>query len=341
MPVDPLSVYIAPCDDSATGWRGCYQHILKLHDVARKQSHRIVNDPAKADLILLTDANDDDLFLGLRKNDLVKRFPEKVFTIYEGDFPQRFLPGVYTSMPKSVFNLGRFAVGTYSYCYAKHGNTVELLKNKTRTGEIFFSFIGRGRVKVRQRLFNLKFNRADVVIEDSSAFNYFTSHTNHQLDQQLHYLDVCMKSRFMLCPRGQGTSSIRLFDAMQMGIAPVIISDKWVRPDGVDWERFAVFVEEKDIARLPELLAPYDSRWREMGQRAHAAWENRFRLDDEFNFIVEALARIKANRVIPERCMQLTWPFIVAKVQVRRALSRLKNAPSQPAVPVTQSRSTT
>ncbi|MGZ5546021.1 MAG: exostosin domain-containing protein, partial [Limisphaerales bacterium] len=230
MPFESLSVYIAPCDDSATGWRGFYQHVLKLHDLAREKRHRIVNDPATADLILLTDSNDDDLFLTLRKNALVKQYPENVFTIYEGDFPQRFLPGIYTSMPESIWNLGRFATGSYSYCYAKHGNTVDLLKDKTRSGEIFFSFIGRGRAKVREALFKQNFNRSDVVIEDSSKFNYFTSRTNHQVEQQLHYLDVSMKSRFMLCPRGQGTASIRLFDAMQMGVAPVIISDKWIRP---------------------------------------------------------------------------------------------------------------
>ncbi len=334
MPVEPLSVFIAPCDDSPTGWRGFYEHILKLHDLAQEKRHKIVNDPAKADLILLTDSNDDDLFLSLRKNPLVKRYPEKVFTIYEGDFPQRFLPGVYTSMPQSIWNVGRFATGSYSYCYAKHGNPVDLLKDKTRTGEFLFSFIGRGRAKVREALFKLKFNRADIVIEDSSNFNYFTSQTNQQLDRQLHYLDVCMKSRFMLCPRGQGASSIRLFDAMQMGVAPVIISDKWIRPEGPDWKSFAVFVAEKDLARLPELIAPYDSRWREMGQLARTAWEKWFRLEDEFNCIVESLARIKANRVIPERITRLSWPLIVARLQLRRNLSRLKHPAQTSSAPL-------
>ncbi len=334
MPVEPKSIFIAPCDDSPTGWRGFYQHILKLHDLEREKRHRIVSDPATADLILLTDANDDDLFQTLRKNPLVKRYPEKVFTIYEGDFPQRFLPGIYTSMPKSVWNLGRFATGGYSYCYAKHGNTVDLLKDKTRTGEIFFSFIGRGRAKVREQLFKLRFNRTDVVIEDSSSFNYFTSHTNHQATQQLRYLEISMKSRFMLCPRGQGTSSIRLFDAMQMGVAPVIISDKWIRRADVDWESFAVFVKEKDIARSPQLLAAYESHWREMGELARSAWDKWFRAENEFNYIVDSLAEIKARRVLPERVMRLTWPFILARVQLRRALSRWKHG-AEPAAPFT------
>lgn len=342
---ESLSVYVAPCDDSASGWRGFYEHVLKLHDCARVKRHRIVDDPAKADLILLTDSNDDDLFATLRKNALVKRYPNKVFTIYEGDFPQRFLPGIYTSMPQSIWNFGRFATGTYSYCYAKHGNTVDLLKNKNRSGELFFSFIGRGRAKVREQLFKLNFNRSDVVIEDSSSFNYFTSNTNQQVAQQLHYLEVSMKSRFMLCPRGQGTSSIRLSDAMQMGVAPVIISDKWIRPVGPDWENFAVFVKEADIARLPELLAPSDSRWREMGQLARAAWDKWFQMEDEFNYIVDNLARLKANRVVPESLLRLTWPFIVGRLQLRRTLSRLKNptptSAPRPALASAQSSSST
>lgn len=325
MPAASQSVYLAPCDDSPAAWHGFYDHIVKLHDQAREKRHRIVNDPAKADLILVTDGNDDDLFQTLRKNLLVKRYPEKVFSIYEGDFPQRFLPGVYTSMPKSIWNLGRFATGSYSYCFARNGNTVDLLKNKTRSGEIFFSFIGRGRAEIRHQLFKLKFNRDDIIIEDSSHFNYFTSKTNQQLEQQLHYLDVSMKSRFMLCPRGQGTSSIRLFEAMRMGVAPVIISDKWIRPKGPEWETFAVFVKEKEIARLPELIAPFDLRWREMGQLARAAWDKWYRAEDEFNYIIDSLAEIKARRVIPERIIRLSWPLIVARLQLRRALSRLKH----------------
>lgn len=341
MPAASLSVFIAPCDESPTGWHGFYDHLLKLHDLAREKRHKIVSDPANADLILLTDSNDDDLFLTLRKNALVKRYPEKVFTIYEGDFPQRFLPGIYTSMPQSMWNLGRFATGSYSYCYAKHGNTVDLLKNKERTGELYFSFIGRGRAKVRDALFKLKFNRPDVLIENSSNFNYFTSATNHQLEQQRHYLDVCMKSRFMLCPRGQGTSSIRLFDAMQMGVAPVIISDKWIRPKGPEWEQFAVFAKESDITRLPELLAPFDSRWREMGLLAREAWDKWFQLEDEFNYIVESLAQIKARRRIPEQLVRLSWPLIVGGVQLRRSLARLKSARPRPALTPAQSRSST
>lgn len=324
MPAASQSVFIAPCDDSPTGWRGFYEHVMKLHDLAREKGHHLASDPAKADIILLTDSNDDDLFLALRKNALVKRYPEKVFTIYEGDFPQRFLPGIYTSMPQSICNLGRFATGSYSYCFAKHGNTVDLLKNKTRPGEIFFSFVGRGRASIRQQLFKLKFNRTDIVIEDSSHFNYFTSQTNQQLEQQMHYLDVSTKSRFMLCPRGQGTSSIRMFEAMQMGIAPVIISDKWIRPGGIDWDNFCVFVKEKDITRLPELLAPYDSRWREMGQLARAAWDKYYCAENEFNYIVDSLAEIKSRRVLPEHVVRLSWPLILARVHLRRTLSRLK-----------------
>jgi hypothetical protein len=247
-------------------------------------------------------------------------------------------------MPQSMWNLGRFATGSYSYCYAKHGNTVDLLKDKTRTGEFLFSFIGRGSAKVREALFKLKFDRPDILIENSSNFNYFTSQTNHQLEQQLHFLQACARSRFMLCPRGQGTSSIRLFDAMQMGVAPVIISDKWIRPKGPNWEEFAVFVKESDIARLPELLAPHDSRWREMGLLARVAWDKWFQLEDEFNYIVESLAAIKARRIIPERLVRLTWPLIVARVRFRRSLSRLKHAKPakpQPALTPAQSRSST
>ena len=76
---------------------------------------------------------------------------------------------------------------------------------------------------------------------------------------------------------------------------------------------------------MPELLAPYDSRWREMGQLARAAWEKSFRAEDEFNYIVDSLAEFKSRRLISERIIRLSWPLILARLHLRRALSRLKH----------------
>ena len=50
----------------------------------------------------------------------------------------------------------------------------------------------------------------------------------------------------MICPRGWGSSSIRLFEVMEMGRVPVIISDAWVN-EAPKWADFSVRVSEADV----------------------------------------------------------------------------------------------
>lgn len=54
-------------------------------------------------------------------------------------------------------------------------------------------------------------------------------------------------SHFALCPRGYEASSFRLYEAIQMGVVPVYISDVHYMPfkDVVDWYRLAVVADDK------------------------------------------------------------------------------------------------
>lgn len=319
-----MNIFITSAETGPKAWTGFYQHLLKLEKISRNKRHRLIDDPEKADFILITDSRDDDDFRALRIHPLLRQYPNKTFTIFEADYPLRFVPGIYTSMPDSWLNLGRFRPGTYSYCHSRCGNPVERMSAKPRTGELFFSFLGRESHKMRGQLFRHDFRRSDVLIENTSDFNYFKPCQPDREAFTNRYLDTCLKSRFVLCPRGQGTSSIRLFEIMQMGLVPVIISDQWIPPVGPDWESFSIRVKENQIHQLPDILARYEDRWREMGDLARKNWEEWFQLEDEFDYLVDRLVEIKNNRWIDERIMRLLWPIILLKLYVRRRLSPLK-----------------
>lgn len=319
-----MNIFITPAETGPEAWTGFYQHLLKLETISRNKRHHLIDDPEKADFILVTDGRDDDDFLALRSHPLLRQYPNKTFTIFEADFPLRFVPGIYTSMPASWFDLGRFRPGTYSYCHSRCGNPVDRMSAMPKTGELFFSFLGRESHKIRGQLFRHNFRRSDVIIENTSCFNYFNRREPDRETFIDRYLDICMKSRFVLCPRGLGTSSIRLFEAMQMGLTPVIISDQWIPQVGPDWESFSIRVKENQIQHLPEILAKYDDRWREMGDLARKNWEEWFQLEDEFDYLVDRLVEIKNNRWVDERIMRLSWPVILLKLYVRRRISPLK-----------------
>ena len=73
-------------------------------------------------------------------------------------------------------------------------------------------------------------------------------------ESRARYVGSIKDSAFVLCPRGGGTSTFRLFETMMLGRVPVILSDQWVPRVGPDWESFSLRVMERDVSKVPRLL---------------------------------------------------------------------------------------
>jgi Exostosin family len=98
--------------------------------------------------------------------------------------------------------------------------------------DLLFFFAGRVSHRVRRQLFAQKFNGADVLVEDTSAYFHFGSEPESRLPARRNYWQMASRSKYALCPRGAATSSVRIFEMMEAGIAPVIIADDWLPPVG-------------------------------------------------------------------------------------------------------------
>ncbi|MCP5509049.1 MAG: exostosin family protein [Chlamydiales bacterium] len=108
--------------------------------------------------------------------------------------------------------------------------------------DIWFSFIGRQTHPCRGAIFRLP-RMANVVIQKvSSPFNNKI------------FKDILSRSRFSLCPRGTGPSSIRFWESLQAGAIPVLIADAMTLPSNFDWERCVINVPESKIATIPSVL---------------------------------------------------------------------------------------
>eukprot|EP00249_Psilotum_nudum_P037115 c9496_g1_i2 orf=641-1873(+) len=70
------------------------------------------------------------------------------------------------------------------------------------------------------------------------------------------YYEDMQRSLFCLCPLGWAPWSPRLVEAVIFGCIPVIIADEIVLPftDVVPWEELGVFVAERDVPKLDEIL---------------------------------------------------------------------------------------
>jgi hypothetical protein len=141
---------------------------------------------------------------------------------------------------------------------------------------------------------------------------------------QSDYTRIMIESRFVLCPKGLGSSTWRLFETLKAGRVPVIISDAWIPPLGPEWERFAVFVRESRIAEIPRLLEALEPRAVEMGLAARTAWEDWFSGSVVFHRSVEWCLQLLQSRPFPEKwCARYIQLRRFRPVAIVRRIERL------------------
>jgi hypothetical protein len=164
---------------------------------------------------------------------------------------------------------------------------------------------------VRYRLAQLRHPRS--FFQDTSADYQHVLHGRLEKtalrDFWRRYARIMQASKFVLCPRGLGVSSVRLFDTMRIGRVPVILSDDWVEPAGPAWEKFSIRIPESEFGGIPDLLEKREAHAAAMGQLARQQWVEWFSQDVCFHRVVEWCLEIKRTRRVPERWARLT-PYL-------------------------------
>lgn len=94
------------------------------------------------------------------------------------------------------------------------------------------------------------------------------------------YLNNMLDSDYVLCVRGAGNFSMRVYEALCLGRIPVLIETGGALPfeDEVDWSEFSLRVNEENLPNLGKALASFhksisDSKFREMQLAARQFWE--------------------------------------------------------------------
>lgn len=257
----------------------------EIEELARRDrigEHTLVDDPDRADLILFVDLHqhpEDWRQRALRTHPYVRAFAEKSFVYDERDLPWDSLPGVYVSMPRSAFDVRRHR----AFAYPRLLNDVRAVAGDDP--DLLFSFQGRRVGPVRDRVLALSHPRA--VVEDTSAYDFFEPSAPGLDEARLRYREVMSRSKFVLCPRGAGTSSVRIFEALACGRVPVVLSDDWVAPQGIDWESCSVRIPEADIRSAPARLEQLEPRWPETSTAARQVYVEWFADDVWFHRVVE------------------------------------------------------
>jgi hypothetical protein len=278
--------------------------MVHLHSTSEPQLHQLVSDPAAADLIVFVGLDAFD-FSDIVRSALPRRYPEKCFAYSDADGFVPLLPGLYSNAEQSR---GVHLRRTAGCAFIDGLNPA--IEQLTVPKRYLFTFAGGSTSILRKRLFRLHWSRPDVLVEDTSNYHHWNSSQEGRDERQRVYAENMASSRFVLCPRGASAGSQRLFEVMQMGIAPVLISNRYDLPPGPDWDRFLIRIPEKDIERLPEILEAHAGEYAERGDAARQAWEQWFAPNVAFNVFIATYEEIRRHRRVPERLIHLTWGFM-------------------------------
>ena len=265
-----------------------YERMVRAAKRSTSSRHSIAPNSAEADCILFVGSR-CKFHWDVLKSPIYMERPSKciLFDFQDNTIPR--IPGLYMQIPVHLQGMPIYETGFYLRVF---DNLVLKTETPFSACTYLFSFIGRvaNSISVRGRVVQLKHPRAHV--EDASS---------GQSDNDARYAEIMAKSKFVLCPRGIGPSTWRLFETMRIGRVPVIIADEWVEPKGMDWSAFSVRFREKDIDAIPAALEQLEDRAEQMGNAARDAWNNYFSEAGSFEWVADACERILSQAHLFER----------------------------------------
>jgi hypothetical protein len=254
--------------------------------VDRFGTHGLVDDPGEADLILFVETSTaaGPYFEHVRRHPVHRRHRARSYLFSSTDRVVPFLPGVYASLERRWQWRSWTRSGHYLGVREEPGRAHDAATSPS----LLFSFVGAGGAHpVRRRI--LRLEHRDALLVDSDAAPARAD------DYGSRYVQAIRDSAFVLCPRGGGTATFRLFETMMLGRVPVIVSDGWVPPEGPDWPSFSLRVREADVAEIPALLEARQPSAGEMGKAARAAWVEWFSEEVSFHRTVELCLDLAAR----------------------------------------------
>jgi hypothetical protein len=262
----------------------------------RVRAHELTDSPDDADIILFTQCHmlpEDWRLKRLRDHPLRRAYPKKVLVYNEFDRPWCTFPGVYVNMPAGPF------IEAHQRPW---GYFVPPPAASDMAHDLLFSFIASNTAPCRRPLFTLQ--HPDTIVEEVHGFRFWDATSTDFEQRRGRFQETLARSRFVLCPRGNGTSSVRLYEALGAGAVPVIISDDWVAPPGPSWDKFSIRWPEGRIDGLVEMLQTRNSDWALMSQEARRAYDEYFSPEVYFHHVAELchdLLRDGATTAFPAR----------------------------------------
>jgi hypothetical protein len=288
-----MNIFLATLEEYQNDWEGD-NFIRRVGEILTSSlRHFQVDHPNLADVILFLESNrfkSQHDFSCFQKTSLLQQFPHKCFALNYADSPVAFLPGLYVCLPRQSYDPGW--TRAIPYPWASPNKELATFNPQLDHPEFKLSFRGSISHPIRQKVLDLM-----TVHHELGPSSQIQRWFNHTSDEQLAYLQEISNSQFVLCPRGIGTSSYRLYEVLSLGRVPIIISDDWVPPEGVDWNSCSIRIAEGRVGELPSIIDHFISRWPEMSVAAANVWHSCFRESVLADFLFDQLESLFFSRV--------------------------------------------
>jgi Exostosin family len=275
-------------------------HELAAADAVRE--HGVAAVAERSDAILFVDLHrhrSDPFLRGLRKHPLVRAHRDKIFVYDERDQPFFTFPGIYVSgTPRWAARYGSMVGGPYASQGASPAVETE--------PDLLFSFVGSRTHPLRDVVLTTRHPRG--LIEDTTGVDFFAAGDDSNARRaaaRASYREALARSKFVLCPRGYGSSSIRLYETLRAGRVPVVISDEWLPPPRLPWREFIVRVEERQAPEVPRLLERLEERWLELVAAATRVQASELGPDRLWNHYASSIAEL--SRRSRRRSRHVWW----------------------------------
>ena len=249
-------------------------NFLRIVKAAERNTENcLARSPEDADLIVFVEPG-RRFQSDVACSPLYRAYRQKSVVMDFSDNPWPRIPGLYVGLNRNHLSTPLFQSGFY--LRVAENQLFEQFEKDPPRPDLLFSFLGRSVNCPAVRLPLLRIEHPRSVIGDRSS---------NQSDDDPNYVETIYRSKFVLCPRGFGPSSWRLFETLRAGRVPVIISDAWVPPRGVEWPKISLRVKESDIEAIPELLERLEPESLDMGKMARREWERCFSIDRCFSWV--------------------------------------------------------
>lgn len=108
------------------------------------------------------------------------------------------------------------------------------------------------------------------------------------------FIKKTLQSYCALCPRGNGSSSFRFFEAMQLGTVPIHIGDIDIRPfkKSINWDEISFYFKTPKEA-IDTIEKTPKKTLVQMGKRAKEFWYNNFYTEKWCSYAIKELADLK------------------------------------------------